>query len=168
MNNAYRSGYRKKKIPDLLRAIDDCTSLSQLFALIQHEQIEIWIWMHAQSGASNLTPRKLSAKEVIEQNDLPLDRLKAEVKRSVCGSYVPSNLTDADSELIQAIIDTKTLSELFSLIQREHIVIPMHAQSGASNLTPKKLEPRVQADTGESPFDRFKAEVVRSLTNHGE
>ena len=107
MNNAYRSGYRKKKIPDLLRAIDDCTSLSQLFALIQHEQIEIW--MHAQSGASNLTPRKLSAKEIIEQNDLPLDRLKAEVKRSVCGSYVPSNLTDADSELIQAIIDTKTL-----------------------------------------------------------
>ena len=91
MNNAYRSGYRKKKIPDLLRAIDDCTSLSQLFALIQHEQIEIW--MHAQSGASNLTPRKLSAKEVIEQNDLPLDRLKAEVKRSVCGSYVPANLT---------------------------------------------------------------------------
>ena len=166
MNNAYRSGYGKKKIPDLLRAIDDCTSLSQLFALIQHEQIEIW--MHAQSGASNLTPRKLSAKEIIEQNDLPLDRLKAEVKRSVCGSYVPSNLTDADSELIQAIIDTKTLSELFSLIQREHIVIPMHAQSGASNLTPKKLEPRVQADTGESPFDRFKAEVVRSLTNHGE
>ena len=145
MNNAYRSGYRKKKIPDLLRAIDDCTSLSQLFALIQHEQI-----------ASNLTPRKLSAKEIIEQNDLPLDRLKAEVKRSVCGSYVPSNLTDADSELIQAIIDTKTLSELFSLIQREHIVIPMHAQSGASNLTPKKLEPRVQADTGESPFDRDK------------
>jgi len=166
VNNAYRSGYRKKKIPDLLRAIDDCTSLSQLFALIQHEQIEIW--MHAQSGASNLTPRKLSAKEVIEQNDLPLDRLKAEVKRSVCGSYVPANLTEADSELIQAIIDTKTLSELFSLIQREHIVIPMHAQSGASNLTPKKLEPRVQADTGESPFDRFKAEVVRSLTNHGE
>ncbi len=44
----------------------------------------------------------------------------------------------------------------------------MHAQSGASNLTPKKLEPRVQADTGESPFDSFKAEVVRSLTNHGE
>ena len=86
MNNAYLPGYRKKKIPELLRAIDDCTSLSQLFALIQHEQIEI----------------------------------------------------------------------------------QMRAQSGASNLTPKKLEPRLQVDTGESPFERFKAEVVKSLTQRGE
>ena len=142
MNNAYLPGYRKKKIPELLRAIDDCTSLSQLFALIQHE--------------------------IIANNDLPLDRLKAEVKRSVCGSYVPPKLTQAEGELIQAIRDTRTLSELFTLIQREHIIIPMHAQSGASNLTPKKLEPRLQVDTGESPFERFKAEVVKSLTQRGE
>ena len=116
MNNAYLPGYRKKKIPELLRAIDDCTSLSQLFALIQHEQIEIQ--MRAQSGASNLQPRKLTAKEIIANNDLPLDRLKAEVKRSVCGSYVPPKLTQAEGELIQAIRDTRTLSELFTLIQR--------------------------------------------------
>ena len=166
MNNAYLPGYRKKKIPELLRAIDDCTSLSQLFALIQHEQIEIQ--MRAQSGASNLQPRKLTAKEIIANNDLPLDRLKAEVKRSVCGSYVPPKLTQAEGELIQAIRDTRTLSELFTLIQREHIIIPMHAQSGASNLTPRKLEPRLQVDTGESPFERFKAEVVKSLTQRGE
>ena len=80
MNNAYLAGYRKKKIPELLKEIDECSSLSQLFALIQHEQIEIF--MHAQSGASNLQPRKLTSKEIIENNDLPLDRLKAEVRRN--------------------------------------------------------------------------------------
>ena len=74
MNNAYLSGYKKKNIPELLKAIDNCTSLSQLFALIQHEQIEIQ--MHAQDGASNLTPRKLTAKDIIGNRDFPLDRLK--------------------------------------------------------------------------------------------
>lgn len=166
MNNAFPSGYRKKKIPELLRAIDDCTSLSQLFALIQHEQIEVQ--MHAQSGASNVKPRKLTTKDIIGNRDFPLDRLKMEVKKAVCGSYVPPTITPAEGELIQKIRDTKTLSELFALIQREHIVIPMHAQTGASNLTPKKLEPKVVIETGESPFDRFKAEVVRSLTKKGE
>lgn len=119
--------------------------------------------MHAQSDASNLQPRRLSAKEIIDNKDLPLDRLKEEIKKSVCGGYVPPAASKADGELIQAIRDTKTLSELFALIQREHIVIPMHAQSGASNLAPKKLEPRLAVETGESPFDRFKAEVVKSL-----
>ena len=166
MNGAPVSGYRKKTKAQLLKAIDECTSLSQLFALIQHEQIEIY--MHAQSGASNLQPRKLSSKEIIENNELPLDRLKAEVKRAVCGAYVPQKVSEADSKLIQAIRDTKTLSELFTLIQREHIMIPMHAQSGASNLTPKKLEPKLQADSLESPFDRFKAEVVKSLVESGK
>ena len=106
MNNAFPSGYRKKKIPELLRAIDDCTSLSQLFALIQHEQIEVQ--MHAQSGASNVKPRKLTTKDIIGNRDFPLDRLKMEVKKAVCGSYVPPTITPAEGELIQKIRDTKT------------------------------------------------------------
>lgn len=166
MNNAYHAGYQKKKIHELLRAVDDCTSLSQLFALIQHEHIEVQ--MHAQSGASNLEPRKLSTKEIIGNRELPLDRLKMEVKRAICGAYVPVNISEKEGKLIQAIRETKTLSELFALIQREHIVIPMHAQSGASNIAPKKLEPKIQVDTGESPFDRFKAEVIRSLTQNNK
>lgn len=162
MNNAFLYGYKKKNIRELLRAIDDCTSLSQLFALIQHEKIEVQ--MHAQSGASNLAPRKLSTKDIIGNNDLPLDRLKLEVKKAVCLSYEPPHDQNADNALIREIRATKTLSELFALIQREHIVIPMHAQSGASNLEPKKLEPKVVVTSAESPFERFKAEVVRSLT----
>ena len=161
MNNAYLTGYKKKNIHELLRAIDECTSLSQLFALIQHEQIEIQ--MHSQSGASNLQPKKLSTKDIIGRNDLPLDRLKSEVKRAVCTSYVPPRREGEDSALIREIRATKTLSELFALIQREKIVLPMHAQSGASNLEPKKLAPPKPVESEQSPFDRFKAEVIRSL-----
>ena len=162
MNNAYLSGYKKKNIPELLKAIDNCTSLSQLFALIQHEQIEIQ--MHAQDGASNLTPRKLTAKDIIGNRDFPLDRLKNEVRRAVCINYVPPKHGGDNSAIVNAIRETKTLSELFTLIQKENIKIPMHAQSGASNLTPKKLEPKLQIDTELSPFERFKAEVIRSVS----
>ena len=166
VNNAYLSGYKKMNIPELLKAIDECTSLSQLFALIQPEQIEIE--MHAQEGASNLTPRKLTAKDIIGNRDFPLDRLKAEVKRAVCINYVPPKSGGADSAIVSAIRETKTLSELFSLIQRENIRIPMHAQSGASNLTPRKLEPKLQIDTELSPFERFKAEVIKSVSEQSD
>ncbi len=81
MNNASVSGYSKKTKSQLLKAIDECQSLSQLFALIQHE--EIVIQMHTQSGASNLTPKKLGPKEIIDKKDTPFERLKAEVRKSV-------------------------------------------------------------------------------------
>ncbi len=163
MNNAYLVGYKKKNIRELLKAIDECNSLSQLFALIQHEQIEIQ--MHAQSGASNLQPRTLKAQDIINNKDLPLDRLKAEVKKSVCSSYVPPQPKIPDTALIREIRATQTLSELFALIRRENIVLPMHAQSGASNLEPKKLAPPPPQKSGESPFERFKAEVMRSVAD---
>ena len=141
MNNAVLSGYKRKSKEALLKAIDECTSLSQLFALIQHEQIEIQ--MHAQDGASGVKQKKLSPQDIIANKELPLDRLKA-------------------------VWATQTLSELFALIQKEHIVIQMHAQSGASNVAPKKLKPKVTFDKNESPFERFKAEVVKSLSEQQE
>ena len=166
MNNAYRSGYKKQDIYTLLKAIDECTSLSQLFALIQHEQIEIQ--MHAQSGASNLQPRKLTAENLAENKDIPIDRLKSEVKKAVCGRYQPPDVKGENSELVKAIRATKTLTELFELIQKEHIVVQMHAQSGASNLEPKKLTVSASVDKNENPFERFKSEVIRSVSNQGE
>lgn len=81
MNTAEIKGYRKKSKPELLKEIDRCTSLSQLFALIQHENIVIQ--MHTQSGASNLKPKKLTSKEIIDKKDTPFERLKAEVRKSV-------------------------------------------------------------------------------------
>ena len=82
-------------------------------------------------------------------------------------SYVPPKGSDGDSRLINAIRETKTLSELFALIQREHIVVQMHAQTGASNLTPRKLEPKIQVESDESPFERFKAEVIKAVSEQG-
>jgi hypothetical protein len=74
-------GYRKKSKAELLKAIDGCTSLSQLFALIQLEGIVIQ--MHSQSGASNLTPKTLGPGEIISKKDTPFERLKAEVRKAV-------------------------------------------------------------------------------------
>lgn len=73
-------GYRlcQKPKKELIKAIDDCVSLSQLFALIQHENITMQ--MHSQPGASNLAPKVLSAQEIIDKKDTPLERLKTEIK----------------------------------------------------------------------------------------
>lgn len=75
------TGYARKPKKALIKAIDDCVSLSQLFALIQHENITLQ--MHSQPGASNLVPKTLSPKEIIDKKDTPLERLKAEVKKSI-------------------------------------------------------------------------------------
>lgn len=81
MRGATVRGYRKKSKAELLKAIDGCTSLSQLFALIQLEGIVIQ--MHSQSGASNLTPKTLGPGEIISKKDTPFERLKAEVRKAV-------------------------------------------------------------------------------------
>lgn len=74
-------GYRKKTQSQLLAEIDRCKSISQLFALIQHENISLQ--MHSQSGASNITVRKLGSKEIIDKNDTPFERLKNQVRMAV-------------------------------------------------------------------------------------
>ena len=80
MNRFPQNGYRKKSRPELIKAIQDCTSLSQLFALIQLEGITIQ--MHAQSGASNLSPKTLKPKPV-DAKISPFERFKAEVVKSL-------------------------------------------------------------------------------------
>lgn len=74
-------GYRKKTTKQLIKAIEECKSLSQLFALIQHENISIQ--MTGQVGASNLTPKTLSPKEITNKKDEPFERLKSQVKKAV-------------------------------------------------------------------------------------
>lgn len=81
MKGTQVNGYRKKTQAQLLKAIDECVSLSQLFALIQHEGISLQ--MHSQPGASNLIQKKLSAQEIISRRDTPFERLRAEVRKAV-------------------------------------------------------------------------------------
>ncbi|RGZ95962.1 hypothetical protein DW960_08975 [Ruminococcus bromii] len=70
MNETKVHGYRHKTTEELVKAIDECTSLSQLFALIQHERITIQ--MLTRPGASNLAPKILSPKEITGNRDTPL------------------------------------------------------------------------------------------------
>lgn len=70
MNETKVHGYRHKTTEELVKAIDECTSLSQLFALIQHEHITIQ--MLTRPGASNLAPKILSPKEITGNRDTPL------------------------------------------------------------------------------------------------
>ena len=81
LSNSVVGGYQKKTKEQLLAAIDGCKTISQLFALIQSERIVIQ--MHAQSGASNLRPKKLSQNGSDDVNDTPLERLKVEVRKAV-------------------------------------------------------------------------------------
>ena len=74
-------GYRHKTTEELVKAIDECTSLSQLFALIQHEHITIQ--MLTRPCASNLAPKILSPKEITGNRDTPFERLQRQVRESV-------------------------------------------------------------------------------------
>lgn len=74
-------GYKKKKSKQaLLKAIDKCSSIDQLFALVQHEEINMR--MHTLPGASNIPPKRLEIRN-IDPNTTPLDRLKAAVRLTV-------------------------------------------------------------------------------------
>lgn len=75
------NGYRKKTQARLLKEIDSCKSISQLFAIIQHENISLQ--MHSQSSASNITVRKLGSKEIIDKKDTPFERLKNQIRKAV-------------------------------------------------------------------------------------
>ena len=159
MNNPQPRGYRKKSREELISAIQGCTSLSQLFALIQLEGITLQ--MHSQPGASNLAPRRLTPQDIIRNNDTPLERLKAEVLKAI--GYKPPRWKPEDrSRILGAIDSTQTLSELFALIQREGICIQMHSQPGASNLTPRVLTQK-EIEERDTPFERLKAEVRKAV-----
>ncbi|MBQ6387550.1 MAG: hypothetical protein IJH96_02900 [Ruminococcus sp.] len=162
MSNSYMSyarGYRKKSRDELVRAIQECTTLSQLFALIQWEGISLP--MHAQTGASNLAPRRLTPKDIVRNSDTPLERLKAEVLKAI--GYVPPQWEPKDqTRLLGAIDRTESLSELFALIRQEGIRMQMHSQPGASNLTPRVLS-RTETEEKNTPFERLKEEVRKAV-----
>ena len=80
--------------------------------------------------------------------------------KSVWRTFVKNKFTVAVAILMLVLV-------LFALIQHEHIVIQMHAQSGASNLTPKKLGPKEIIENKDTPFDRLRAQVRKSVENGG-
>ena len=161
MNAEDTKSYRHKSQAQLVKAIEETKTLSQLFALIQKEQIHIQ--MHAQSDASNITPTRIAPGRTELS---PLERFKLEIKNAICPlpkQQIGGYQSKEKARLLQAIDECTSLSQLFALIQLEHIVVQMHAQSGASNLTPRKLTLKELKDMSDTPFERLKAEVRRSV-----
>ncbi len=72
-------GYKKKTKAELLKAVDECVSISQLFALVQHEGLVLQ--MQCLEGASNIAPKKLTTDK--EQLKSPLENLKNRVKIAI-------------------------------------------------------------------------------------
>lgn len=169
MNAGDSKSYRRQSQAQLVRAIEETKTLSQLFALIQKENIQVQ--MHAQSGASNLNPRKLAPHKPVTETDNPFERFKAEVIRTVTGDTEPQiprgYQHKSKQELLAAVDNCTTLSQLFALIQHEDIVIQMHAQSDASSIHPRKLVKLTAKDIisrKDTPFERLKAEVYKSVS----
>jgi len=77
-------GYQKKNKQELLKAIDDCCSIHQIFALVQHEQINMR--MQTLPGASNIPPKNVELL-AFAPNQTYLDKLKDVVKYTVELSY---------------------------------------------------------------------------------
>ncbi|MBQ7133488.1 MAG: hypothetical protein IJO20_03235 [Ruminococcus sp.] len=72
-------GYKKKTKTQLLKAVDECVSISQLFALVQHEGLVLQ--MQSLPGASNISPKKLPTGEAVKKS--PLENLKDRVKTAI-------------------------------------------------------------------------------------
>lgn len=168
MNAADTKGYRNKSQAQLVKAIEETKTLSQLFALIQKEKIQVQ--MHAQSGASNLKPRRLSAPKPVTETDNPFERFKEEVIKSVTGvTETPKRGYQGKSkeELLRAVDECTSISQLFALIQHEDITIYMHSNTDASSLNPRKLIKLTASDIiskKDTPFERLKAEVRKAVS----
>ena len=66
------------------------------------------------------------------------------------------------SELLAAVDRVESISELFSLVQKEKIDIRMHSFTSASNIPPKMLD---LTDTQVSPLDKLKFAVKSAINN---
>ncbi len=72
-------GYKKKTKSELLKAVEQCVSISQLCALVQHEGIVIQ--MQCLPGASNIPMKKLPTGQTVVKS--PLDTLKERVVKAI-------------------------------------------------------------------------------------
>ena len=145
-------GYKKKTKSELLKAIDECKSISQLCALIQHEGVTIR--MQCLPGASNIPKKQLLTGEILAKSSL--DNLKDRVKLEVLGHKKKTK-----TELLKAVEDCESISQICALVQHEGIKIQMQCLPGASNI------PKKQLPTGElvvkSPLDNLKDRVRNAV-----
>ena len=138
---------------DLLRALEQCTTINQVFSFVQHTGIVIQ--MKSQQSASSLpkpTPVPIPDKS-------PLESLKAQVRDAI----LEAEKRDSREDIIKEIDRCNTIVQIFQLVQRHNIVIQMKSQQSASCL-PKKQVPLIP---DKSPLDSLKEQVKEAVMNGG-
>lgn len=145
-------GRKKMPLGDLLKAIDDCQSISMLFNLVHSQGIVIQ--MRSQSAASNIDYKPLPKNP----NILPLDTLKKQVREAA----IEASRKHTKEQLIRAVETCPTIDKLFELVKNEHIVIQMKSFHSASNL-PQKKPSEMELMPDKSPLDRLKEQVVEAV-----
>lgn len=151
------TGYRKKSTGELLRIIEECKSINQLFALVQHEGIVIQM-KPSENAASNIpfTPLK-NGPDI-----LPLEKLKRQVKDAV----LQRAKVHSKEQLIRAVETCPSIDKLFELVKNEHIVIQMKSQQSASCL-PAKVFSEADFNPEYSPLDKLKDQVKAAIIYGG-
>ena len=137
---------------NLLKAIDDCRTIGELFALVRREGI--MIQMRSQSAASNIQYTPLPKNPGV----LPLDTLKKQVREAV----IDANRKHTKEQLVRAVETCPTIDKLFELVKNEHIVIRMKSFSSASNL-PQNKPAEMELIPDKTPLDRLKEQVVEAV-----
>ena len=145
-------GRQKMPLGELLKAIDECQSINELFALVHREGIVIQ--MRSQSSASNIQYKPLPKNPGI----LPLETLKKNVREAA----IEASRKHSKEQLLHAVATGPTIDKLFELVKNEHIVIQMKSFHSASNL-PQKKPSEMELMPASSPLDRLKEQVMEAI-----
>ena len=165
-------GYKKKTKEELLKAIEECTSINQLFALVQHEGIVIQMRCSNGGQASNIPSKKLETNQGI-MRETPLKKMKREIRDIVLDSCkeekkeVKKEKPDARKQrLLSAVDRCTTITQLFAIVQHEGLVLPMRCSNGgqASNIPFKQL-PKTEEIKKENPVDKMKLDIREMILN---
>ena len=138
---------------DLLRALDQCSTIAQVFSFVRHTGVVIQ--MKSQQSASSL-PRK-QLPPIPDQ--MPLESLKAQVRDAI----LAAEKRNSKEDIIKEIDSCNTIVQIFQLVQRHNIVIQMRSQQSASCL-PKKQVPLIP---DKSPLESLKEQVKDAVLNGG-
>ena len=146
-------GHSNLTTEDLLKALDNCRTIEQIFSFVRHTGIVIQ--MKSQQSASSLPRRQLPPIP----DKAPIDSLKAQVREAILEAERRSSKED----IIKEIDSCNTVVQIFQLVRRHNIVIQMKSQQSASCL-PKKQLPLIP---DKSPLESLKEQVKDAVLNGG-
>lgn len=151
-----KSDFQRRPLPELLWAIDHCTTIGQLCQLVEHEHIVIR--MTSQQSASNIPRTSLP----MNPNISPLESLRAQIRKAA----IMQAQQHTKEELLHAVDMCPSIDKLFELVKRERIVIQMKAQHSASCLPQQRLT-GADFDPSVSPLDKLKEQVKSAIIYGG-